>query len=83
MQIISNSEALHSAFWSIYGLVVFYKIVVGYALFIDASAVKKGLQILDKLDKHFKKKTEWDFFEYKLYLQWNNSWGNNNQDKIN
>jgi glycosyltransferase 2 family protein len=46
VQIISNSEALHSAFWSIYGLVVFYKIVVGYALFVDASAVKKGLQKL-------------------------------------
>lgn len=24
----------------------------------------------------FKKKTEWDFFEYQLYLNWNNSWEN-------
>ena len=24
----------------------------------------------------FKKKAEWDFFEYKLYMKWNNSWGN-------
>ncbi len=45
-QVISNSQALHSAFWSIYCLVIVYKLIVGYALFIDAGAIKKILQKL-------------------------------------
>jgi glycosyltransferase 2 family protein len=49
LQIITNSENLHKAFWSLYALIIVYKIVVGYALFINAEAVKKLLQKLFSL----------------------------------
>lgn len=45
-QLISNNKALHSAFWGIYCLVIVYKLIVGYALFVDAGAIKKILKKL-------------------------------------
>lgn len=45
LQVIKSSNALHTSFWIIYCVVIFYKVVVGYALFVDAKAVKKLLML--------------------------------------
>lgn len=46
IQIVAGRSSLHAAFWFIYCLVIVYKVLVAYALFIDAAAVKRFLSKL-------------------------------------
>lgn len=49
LALIINEKSIAAAFWGVYFVVLFYKLIVAYALFVDAHAVKNLLVFVFRL----------------------------------